>query len=363
MASLIVNGDFDALTPVIVNPGPSSQGGWTFVNNAEVLATGGNPNKAVRLESNGSATTDPTISQTVSGLTVGATYRLEWDLALRSAIRAGSGRSFGVFLDSQTFPKAVYLNEYLVGSFTNPVYTHQFADFVATSTSHTIIFAGELDSRTNGGTGSTDVSYNLDNVALNPIQLLVQNGSFEQPVIAGGFSYLSSVPGWTVLGAEPVLEIDRNGAFGSNSIAADGQQWAELYSRRPVTIYQDIATVAGQKYTLSFDVGSRPSTAPADNLLGLSIGGGPLQNFSPLVPSTNGTINWLTNEVSFIASSPLTRLAFSDQGTPINGQGTLLDNVSVTAAPVPEPASIAIWSLGAIGLTVLSRRRLKSLNV
>jgi hypothetical protein len=167
MASIILNGDFESLPVFFANPGPVTHGGWTFENAAGIVSGSGNPGKTVRLESNGLATNDPTAAQTVTGLTIGTAYRLEWDLAMRSNIAGGTGRSYGVFLDSQTFGNALFLGEYLVGSFTSPIYIHQSVTFVASSPSHTLIFAGELDSRTNGGVGRTDVSYNLDNVSLD----------------------------------------------------------------------------------------------------------------------------------------------------------------------------------------------------
>lgn len=167
-ADFIVNGGFEPYAAPQLAPAGGSlstpDGAWTFTENAGVdSGTPGNPGKAVRLESNGLATRDPTIAQTVSGLTVGATYTLTWDLALRFNISgSGTGRSFGVFLDSQSFPNALFFGERLLST-----YATQSTSFVATSASHTLIFAGELDNRTNGGVGNTDVSYRIDNISLN----------------------------------------------------------------------------------------------------------------------------------------------------------------------------------------------------
>ena len=74
---LIVNGDFEAFNSnFVANLGsPITNNGWTFSNQAGVEGSG-NPNRSARLESNGSTTSDPTIAQIVSGLTVGESYRL-----------------------------------------------------------------------------------------------------------------------------------------------------------------------------------------------------------------------------------------------------------------------------------------------
>lgn len=163
-ASLITDGDFNSL-PLGLAPagGTISVGNWVFGDNAGVESIGAG-NRAVRLESNGVPNLDPTAAQTVSGLTIGASYELSWDMALRFNVSgAGNGPSFGVFLDSQTFSSALFLDTYLSTAFITQAVT-----FVASSTTHTFIFAGELDGRSNGG-GTTDVSYRLDNVSLNAV--------------------------------------------------------------------------------------------------------------------------------------------------------------------------------------------------
>jgi hypothetical protein len=186
-AGPIFSEDFQSFSPdFYANPGsPITSGGWTFANHAgivtNVLGTG---NKAVRLESGGTATYDPTISRVVAGLSVGTVYHLAWDWALKvNWSGSGTGRSFGVFLDTQTFGDSLFLGERLTASFTSAS-----VDFVATATSHTIIFAGELDSRSNGLTGTssrTDVSYWLDNVELTALIAAPEPGTLALFALGG----------------------------------------------------------------------------------------------------------------------------------------------------------------------------------
>jgi hypothetical protein len=161
-ATLINNGNFEACTDESGNPVSSSCNGWSFDHFAAVNdGIGVSGSKGVRLESGGSGSTDPTAIQSVTGLDIGQAYRLSWSLDLRVNFSgSGNGPSFGVFLDDQTFADALHLSAQLSNGFID-----NFVDFFATSTSHTFIFAGELDARSNGG-GTTDVSYNLDNVDL-----------------------------------------------------------------------------------------------------------------------------------------------------------------------------------------------------
>src|SRR5437016_14648689 len=75
--NLLINGDFELSVP---NNG--SGNGWTAFNNDGAggwRSTGGNPNGTFILNDNGNTTTNPTIEQTLSGLTVGAFYRVSGD--------------------------------------------------------------------------------------------------------------------------------------------------------------------------------------------------------------------------------------------------------------------------------------------
>lgn len=152
------NGDFS-----IAVPSNATGGGWT---SADIdfagghFATGGNPDGHFILNNNGSNVLDPTIQQTVTGLSIGTEYEVSWDYAAH-VVGSSFAPSFGVFLDTQTNANAIFIGENLT---TN--YVSEATTFFATATSHTFIFAGELDTRTNGAGFSTDVSYRLDNVSI-----------------------------------------------------------------------------------------------------------------------------------------------------------------------------------------------------
>jgi hypothetical protein len=122
----------------------------------------GNPPGSIRLNSCGEATGDPAASQTIGGLTPGVTYTISVDVHLHvNASGGGTGKSFGIFLDNEP-GTPLLLTEVLDNNWHTVTVT-----FVATSSSHTIIFAGELDARTPGGPGATtDVSYFIDNISL-----------------------------------------------------------------------------------------------------------------------------------------------------------------------------------------------------
>ena len=125
----------------------------------------GNPPGAIRLNACGESDSDPAAAQTITGLTVGASYTIQADVQLfANSSGGGTGRSFGVFLNNEP-ANPLLLTEFLDGNW----HTVR-VNFTATSTSATIILAGELDARTPGGPGiTTDVAYFIDNISVTQV--------------------------------------------------------------------------------------------------------------------------------------------------------------------------------------------------
>jgi hypothetical protein len=189
---------------------------------------------------------------------------------------------------------------------------------------------------------------------------LVANGDFEvgTPVgnngdansqrLLGGDT--SSLAGWTVTGPE-IAWIGAGNPYGIN--AASGSNFLDLtgwaYSGHG-GVSQDLATVAGQAYTLSFDLGNSVNYnyGGTDSML-VSAG-----TLSQIVTTqvTGDPGSWEHVTLSFVATSNTTTLSFSGDAS----QWYVgLDNVNVTSA-VPEPATPAMLLAG-LGLVALKRRR------
>jgi hypothetical protein len=161
--NLVTNGTFN-----------TDASGWTLggagCTPASFTGGTGNPPGSVLLNECGESDSDPFASQTISGLTPGASYAITVDVLLETNIGGGTGKTFGIFLDSEP-ANPLLLTEFLDGNWHTVT-----VKFVATSTSHTIIFASELDARTPGGPGvTTDVSYFIDNVSLVPSGVIATN--------------------------------------------------------------------------------------------------------------------------------------------------------------------------------------------
>jgi len=200
-------------------------------------------------------------------------------------------------------------------------------------------------------------------------QNLISNGGFEYPVVTspnGWDIYDDETPGldWTVewrsdtpepLPAVAKLELHK----GVNGWTSDeGSQHAELDTdfgtpaggQASVKIYQDITTIPGKTYTVSYAFSPRPGTSEGENYLKIFVDGVHADTRSTgAYPA--GNTDWTTYTFNFVATGSTTNVAFQDAGYP-NAVGTFLDDVKVncTDSNVPtEPTgpscdSNEIWA-------------------
>lgn len=183
-ASLITNGTFATPSDWVLSGSP--------ICVASISAAFGNPLGSLLLNACGEAASNPAGAQTVNGLIPGATYNISADVRLHvNAGGSGSGKSFGIFVDSQLV-SPIFSTEFL-NQIWNPITT----SFVATGVSHTVIFAAELDRRTPGVAVDTDVSYYVDNISMNTTAL----AAIPEP---GMFWLLSS--GLVAIGSRRLLQ-------------------------------------------------------------------------------------------------------------------------------------------------------------
>lgn len=176
---------------------------------------------------------------------------------------------------------------------------------------------------------------------------IVSDGSFESP--SASFSVYTGAlgDGWTVtLGDIQVL----NAPLGEGAVPQSGNQMVYLdFGNGLNTISQTLTTVVGQSYDISYWVADNDP-----NSLSASFGGQDL--FSGVSP-TNGigsASDYVNYTFSATATSTSTVLSFSGQW--FGGYGTLLDDVSVTSAAAPEPATLGFTALGCLALIALRRK-------
>lgn len=190
---------------------------------------------------------------------------------------------------------------------------------------------------------------------------LLVNGSFETGNFvnngAGAESLAlgdTSMTGWTTVSAE--LAWVQNGNNYSLS-AEDGTMSLDLTGYHDSSPYggveQSFATVVGGQYLLSFYVGANSNYSQVNGVNAL-INNSSLGTFT--INSTTSGQTWQQFSVSFTASSTTSTLDII--GSAASG-GTYigLDNVSVTAQSVPEPAEFLPMVGTALGLLAFRRRK------
>lgn len=184
---------------------------------------------------------------------------------------------------------------------------------------------------------------------------LVTNGDFENNDPIG--------TAWTISGTAGIAPISVYGPCCAPSGTYTGGSNAAFFGWGDLpggSIWQDLATVAGQEYTVSFEYGAI-SAATEQSMLASAFGGPSFANsLGGNTVSVSGTSNLSfllsTFSFTFTADSALTRLQFDDKSLNTFSVDGVLDNVIVTT-PVPEPETYALMLAGLGVLTFVARRR------
>lgn len=179
---------------------------------------------------------------------------------------------------------------------------------------------------------------------------LVTNGDFEASSFSGAFATYSagssSLAGWTIEdGSIDLINTYWTPASGNYSI--------DLSGNFDGIISQDISTVVGQRYHVSFSMAGNPDDS-SDLMKTIQVGLSqqPLYTFD-VAGKSRTNMGWETKGFDFIATATTSKLFFA--GTQESAYGAALDNISVTA--VPEPGTYAMFLAGLGLMAGVARRR------
>ncbi|MBN2034006.1 MAG: choice-of-anchor C family protein [Deltaproteobacteria bacterium] len=187
------------------------------------------------------------------------------------------------------------------------------------------------------------------------------NGSFEDSNLGdiGAFTTVTfpdqPITGWYV---EPGLFVNSNIDYiGSYWQASEGHRSIDLNGDYPGAISQTFDTIVGVEYLVLFDMAGNPDS-PIDKALRVKTGDQVYSQdyYFSQAGFALDNMGWTEMAFYFTASEELTKLVFQ---TLIIGAdspyGPALDNVRISAAPVPEPAAMLLLASGLLGLAGLKR--------
>lgn len=188
----------------------------------------------------------------------------------------------------------------------------------------------------------------------------ITNGSFEIGSNPGGFATVSNgnstaINGWTVSGGT----IDYIGSYWQ---ADDGLRSIDLSGNGPGSISTMITNmIAGVTYEIVFALSGNPDgprlNNPPAKIVGIEVGGNSLGQFTFNVQSqgnTRANMGWVDRVVRFTANATTASLRFFNVA-PNTAFGPAIDNVRISAVPVPASGLLVFGALA--GLALLRRRK------
>jgi choice-of-anchor C domain-containing protein len=181
---------------------------------------------------------------------------------------------------------------------------------------------------------------------------LIQNGGFElSDSSAFPFNHLAS---WTYGNVDAVA-----GLWNSY----DGIWTVDLNGSAPGYIQQDFSTAAGQTYQLQFALTGNYSGCGIGCTRQVQVTAGDLNTVLSATQAATYSFSdpgWQFETLLFTAQSSTSTLKFASYNTP-GASGPVIDAVSVTALPVPEPETYAMMLAG-LGLMGFVARRRKQIE-
>jgi hypothetical protein len=189
--------------------------------------------------------------------------------------------------------------------------------------------------------GYTEVGPPFVNNAPNP----ADNTFYPEGVYGITTDPQSGHPSWVTMG-------DHTTGGGNMMVVNGAPDNGVVVWRAPITVQ------AGHEYVFSFWMANVYATSPAQLGVDTDIAGPPVVH-SQIGPwsSPAGVGAWQQFSIQFVAPSNNFELQIFNRNTIANGNDFALDDMSLSLANVPEPASFGIAGIGIVVLAGLLRRR------
>ncbi|MDB4516829.1 choice-of-anchor C family protein [Crocinitomicaceae bacterium] len=197
----------------------------------------------------------------------------------------------------------------------------------------------------------------------NSYASIITNGSFESASVDPGTTWIALSPGDTSIAGWTVIN-DLIHYMGTYWVASDGIRSVDLdgATGQAGGIEQQFATVAGNKYEVSFDMSGNLAGGPTIKPMQV-IADGQIGDFTfDITGISQADMGWINHKWLFTADDALATLQFVSINSPASF-GPVIDNVSVRMAPMgqtPEPAVLALFSIGLAGIGYHRRRKAKT---
>jgi len=172
----------------------------------------------------------------------------------------------------------------------------------------------------------------------DPNTELIINGGFEHPVVTDEkkwslFDWSTAGLGWTPSINAYALEIQAGYTEDSLPWAPyAGNQYAEIDGGNTLQVFQNVPTIVGATYTISFAYSARPHVAVPNNQTSIIANGSVLGTVSADGATATNTA-WVLQEYDFVATSTMTAFGLWDTSDDtVTGGGMFIDAVSVKCA-------------------------------
>lgn len=179
---------------------------------------------------------------------------------------------------------------------------------------------------------------------------IVVNGSFESETTSTAGD---PITGWTIVGGTILVVTAANDdTFSGPSDGNNLPQYGGPNGTAGGSINQDLSTIIGQQYKVTFDYGFSRKDSTFVNAMEVTLG-----TATPTVFNASATTSnvFSSFEYYFTATDTTTNIRFREQLSTQASTDAYLDNISVVASSIPEPSRAVLLGFGIFG--VLLRRR------